>query len=77
MSETPQNIPDDPRVDDGGRQESDSERSDRNWIDLLQELRVLQAGTQILTAFLLAIAFQPRFERSTSYWRRFRSSRAL
>ncbi|MBG6238063.1 uncharacterized protein (DUF697 family) [Mycetocola sp. CAN_C7] len=44
-----------------GRQETDSERSDRNWADLLQELRVLQAGTQILTAFLLAIAFQPRF----------------
>jgi hypothetical protein len=48
------------RTDDE-RQETESERSDRNWIDLLQELRVLQAGTQILTAFLLAIAFQPRF----------------
>ncbi|MCP2030874.1 hypothetical protein L1277_000938 [Okibacterium sp. HSC-33S16] len=46
---------------DNDRQETESERSDRNWIDLLQELRVLQAGTQILTAFLLAIAFQPRF----------------
>ncbi|MET1053572.1 MAG: DUF6328 family protein [Mycetocola sp.] len=44
-----------------GRAETESERSDRNWSDLLQELRVLQAGTQILTAFLLAIAFQPRF----------------
>lgn len=44
-----------------GRRETESERSDRNWADLLQELRVLQAGTQILTAFLLAIAFQPRF----------------
>jgi hypothetical protein len=43
------------------RRETELERSDRNWIDLLQELRVLQAGTQILTAFLLAIAFQPRF----------------
>lgn len=46
---------------DDGRRETKSERSDRNWSDLLQELRVLQAGTQILTAFLLAIAFQPRF----------------
>ena len=44
-----------------GRRETESERSDRNWADLLQELRVLQAGTQILTAFLLAIAFQQRF----------------
>jgi hypothetical protein len=45
----------------GGRDETESERSDRNWADVLQELRVLQAGTQILTAFLLAIAFQQRF----------------
>jgi hypothetical protein len=45
----------------GGRDETESERSDRNWGDVLQELRVLQAGTQILTAFLLAIAFQQRF----------------
>lgn len=44
-----------------GRDETELERSDRNWADVLQELRVLQAGTQILTAFLLAIAFQPRF----------------
>lgn len=51
---------DDAAVNDG-RRETESERSDRNWADLLQELRVLQAGTQILTAFLLAIAFQPRF----------------
>lgn len=43
------------------RRETESERLDRNWGDVLQELRVLQAGTQILTAFLLAIAFQPRF----------------
>lgn len=59
---------DDHRNDDGqgedpsdGRRETESERSDRNWADLLQELRVLQAGTQILTAFLLTIAFQQRF----------------
>ncbi|MET0480191.1 MAG: DUF6328 family protein [Mycetocola sp.] len=43
------------------RNETETERLDRNWADVLQELRVLQAGTQILTAFLLAIAFQPRF----------------
>lgn len=27
----------------------------------MQELRVMQTGTQILTGFLLAVAFQPRF----------------
>ena len=34
---------------------------DRNWNEMLQELRVTQTGTQILTGFLLAIAFQSRF----------------
>jgi hypothetical protein len=48
------------RVSDD-RNETETERLDRNWADILQELRVLQAGTQILTAFLLAIAFAPRF----------------
>lgn len=37
------------------------ERADRNWDDLLQELRVMQTGTQVLFGFLLAVAFQPRF----------------
>lgn len=44
-----------------GRRETANERADRNWSELLQELRVLQTGTQILTGFLLAVAFQPRF----------------
>ena len=51
--------PRDDRVD--GRDESPAERADRNWIEVLQELRVLQTGTQILTGFLLALAFQPAF----------------
>ena len=51
--------PDDAAVD--GRDETPNERADRNWIELLQELRVLQTGTQILTGFLLALAFQPAF----------------
>lgn len=46
---------------DDGRQETADERADRNWNELLQELRVLQTGTQILTGFLLALAFQPAF----------------
>ena len=44
---------------DDGRDESPNERLDRNWNEMLQELRVTQTGTQILTGFLLAIAFQP------------------
>lgn len=45
----------------GGRDETPDERADRNWSEVLQELRVLQTGTQILTGFLLALAFQPAF----------------
>ncbi|MGW9588457.1 DUF6328 family protein [Microbacterium sp. NPDC055455] len=44
-----------------GRDETREERADRNWNEVLQELRVLQTGTQILTGFLLALAFQPTF----------------
>jgi len=44
-----------------GRDESESERLDRNWNEILQELRVTQTGTQILTGFLLTLAFQQRF----------------
>jgi hypothetical protein len=52
----------DPRDDRAdGRDETRAERADRNWIEVLQELRVLQTGTQILTGFLLALAFQPAF----------------
>ena len=52
----------DPRDDlRDGRPESAAQRADRNWSDVLQELRVLQTGTQILTGFLLALAFQPAF----------------
>ena len=44
-----------------GRDETVDERMDRNWNEMLQELRVTQTGTQIITGFLLAIAFQNRF----------------
>ena len=43
------------------RGESQDQRIDRNYDELLQELRVAQAGVQILFAFLLSIAFQQRF----------------
>src|SRR5215217_8125607 len=45
-----------------GRGETETERLDRNWNEMLQELRVTQTGTQILTGFLLTLAFQPRFQ---------------
>lgn len=45
-----------------GRDESANERLDRHWNEILQELRVAQTGTQILTGFLLALAFQPTFQ---------------
>lgn len=44
------------------RDETSGERLDRNWNELLQELRVMQTGVQLLTGFLLTIPFQSRFE---------------
>jgi len=46
---------------DDGRPESETQRADRNWNEILQELRVTQTGTQLISGFLLAIAFQQRF----------------
>ncbi|MGW1892658.1 DUF6328 family protein [Streptomyces sp. NPDC002004] len=43
------------------RRETPLERADRNFSELLQELRVTQTGVQILFAFLLTLAFTPRF----------------
>jgi hypothetical protein len=43
------------------RNETTDERADRNWIEIVQELRVTQTGTQILSGFLLAVAFEPVF----------------
>jgi Family of unknown function (DUF6328) len=50
-----------------GREESLNERMDRNWNEILQELRVTQTGTQIFTGFLLTIAFQQRFGELTAF----------
>jgi hypothetical protein len=44
-----------------GRDETQNERMDRNWIELLQETRITQTGTQLLSGFLLTIVFQPTF----------------
>jgi len=50
-----------------GRNETPNERSDRNWSDILQELRVALTGTQLIGGFLLAVAFQQRFEELDQY----------
>ncbi|MFW0795951.1 DUF6328 family protein [Gordonia sp. CPCC 205515] len=53
--------------DDADRNETSTERLDRNWASLLQELRVVQTGVQILTGLMLTIPFQQRFtELSTA-----------
>ncbi len=56
MSEDPTDLP------SGERDESPAERLDRNWSELLQELRVTQTGIQILSGFLLTLPFQSRFD---------------
>jgi hypothetical protein len=43
------------------RDESEAERLDRNWDELLQELRVVQTGVQLLSGFLLTLPFSQRF----------------
>jgi hypothetical protein len=44
-----------------GRDETDEERLDRKWEDLLQELRVMQTGAQLTAGFLLTLPFQQSF----------------
>jgi hypothetical protein len=51
------------------RGENEHERLTRNFNELLQELRVAQAGVQILFAFLLTVAFQPVFQNSSDFLR--------
>lgn len=48
--------------DTAARSESATQRLDRNWSSLLQELRVTQTGVQLLTGFLLTLPFQSRFD---------------
>jgi Family of unknown function (DUF6328) len=51
------------------RNETVTERLDRNWSDLLQELRVVQTGVQLLTGLLLTVPFQARFAELTGFQR--------
>lgn len=43
------------------RDETPMQSQDRHFAELLQELRVVQTGIQILMAFLLTVAFSQRF----------------
>jgi uncharacterized membrane protein len=49
------------------RNETALERCDRNLAELLQEVRVVQTGVQVLFGFLLAIVFQARFRNITTF----------
>jgi hypothetical protein len=51
------------------RDETDTERLDRNLIELLQEVRVVQTGVQVLFAFLLTVPFSSRFDAITGFQR--------
>lgn len=44
-----------------GRDETEEERLDRKWEDMLQELRVMQTGAQLTAGFLLTLPFQSLF----------------
>ena len=44
-----------------GRNETELERCDRNLVELLQEVRVVQTGVQVLFAFLLMAPLTPGF----------------
>lgn len=49
--------------------ETEKQRWDRNFADLLQELRVAQTGVQILFAFLLTLPFSAGFPETTDLQR--------
>jgi hypothetical protein len=53
-------VPDDEVID---RRETPAERADRNFNDILQELRVTQTGVQVLFSLLLTVPFTARFEK--------------
>ncbi|MCF3136422.1 DUF6328 family protein [Streptomyces olivochromogenes] len=44
-----------------GRDETEEERADRMWGELIQEVRVAQTGVQILFGFLLTVVFTPKY----------------
>ena len=59
----------DETTDRDGRSESPTERDDRKWNDMLQELRVIQTGAQLTAGFLLTLPFQQKFADLTDLQR--------
>jgi hypothetical protein len=57
------------RMDADRPEETEAQRADRNFGEVLQELRVAQTGVQILFAFLLTMPLQPRFQ-TFDHWER-------
>ena len=53
----------------GDQEESAAQQLTRNLNELLQEIRVAQAGVQILFGFLLSIAFTDRYASTSGYVR--------
>src|SRR3954453_19007961 len=49
------------------KDETEKHRWDRNFGDLLQELRVAQTGVQILFAFLLTLPFSNGFPKTSAF----------
>ena len=49
------------------KHETEKQRWDRNFADLLQELRVAQTGVQILFAFLLTLPFSSGFPKTSAF----------
>src|SRR4051794_3185417 len=66
MATTPASEPD-PLL--AGRNETPLQRCDRNLVELLQEVRVVQTGVQVLFAFLLMAPLSARFPQLSSLLR--------
>src|SRR3954454_14484725 len=56
-------------MDSAGRNETPLERCDRNLVELLQEVRVVQTGVQVLFAFLLTVPLAARFPGLSDFQR--------
>lgn len=67
-SERDEDAPPSARIPAGGVQkETEKERLDRNFQELLQGLRVALPGVQVLFAFLLILPFQGRYTEVTPF----------
>ena len=56
-------------MNDERRDETEDERLDRKFQDMLQELRVMQTGAQLTAGFLLTLPFQEPFKELDEFQR--------